>query len=556
MINANKYIAYPIIALIIALLIGGVVLAGGLLSRPDTSSVDAETSQSAQTETDQDVEDIEDIVETQAPSEEATESEELDTVPDFEEDEVYIEETEEDESEEDETSKPKKNPYYIKINKSLNTVTIYGIDENDNYTVPVKAMICSTGNATPLGKYNTKMKYTWKLLNGGVWGQYSTRIHQGILFHSVPMAAQSKDSVRHRYYNQLGSTASAGCVRLTVIDAKWIYDNCPVGTTVEIYRDTSSSGPLGKPSAIKLPLTNGRNTVGWDPTDPDPKNPWKSKEPTINLLGGTNFERGEEFDILTKVKALDSTGNDVTDQIEIKGSLDTNTIGEYPVTYSITDAIGRTASKEVTYLVKDTKKPVISLIKKDNVIPKGTNVDEFLLGRINVVDNGQDMDRNKTKLDKKPKDWGYEVTYTYTDDAKNVGTYKDNVLFDKTLNVTVKDKIKNVKDPSKISSSELKKAVTASLVNNNINKSVTIDGNDEAYSVKVVNIDETNKIITAEFTYKYAIPGGTKTISATVNIGYEPYVEETEPTPPPTTEPETEVETEQETETDSEAETD
>lgn len=34
--------------------------------------------------------------------------------------------------------------YYIKVNKSANTITIYTKDANGNYTVPYKAMVCST----------------------------------------------------------------------------------------------------------------------------------------------------------------------------------------------------------------------------------------------------------------------------------------------------------------------------------------------------------------------------------------------------------------------------
>lgn len=40
-------------------------------------------------------------------------------------------------------------PYYIKVNYGANVVTVYSLDENNNYTVPVKAMVCSTGTATP-----------------------------------------------------------------------------------------------------------------------------------------------------------------------------------------------------------------------------------------------------------------------------------------------------------------------------------------------------------------------------------------------------------------------
>lgn len=62
-------------------------------------------------------------------------------------------------------------------------------------------------------------------------------------------------------YNQLGTTCSHGCVRLTCGDAKWIYDNCTLGTRVDILW---GSDPLSKPSAQKLPLNQT-----WDPTDPN-----------------------------------------------------------------------------------------------------------------------------------------------------------------------------------------------------------------------------------------------------------------------------------------------
>jgi hypothetical protein len=57
-----------------------------------------------------------------------------------------------------------------------------------------------------------------------------------------------------------------------VRDVKWIYDHCPSGTIVTLYDDSSLQEPLMKPNAIHIP-TNSRN-AGWDPTDPDGRNPW------------------------------------------------------------------------------------------------------------------------------------------------------------------------------------------------------------------------------------------------------------------------------------------
>ena len=163
-------------------------------------------------------------------------------------------------------------PYYIKINRKLNVVYVYGVSGN-KYSQLVKVFTCSTGRDTPLGVYKTLNKYEWKLLIGPCYGQYATRITGQILFHSVPYYSQSKDSLEYYLYNRLGRKDSLGCVRLTVADAKWIYDNCPLGTKVEIY-DSDDLGGVEKPSTIHIDDNDPRR--GWDPTDPDPNNPWKA----------------------------------------------------------------------------------------------------------------------------------------------------------------------------------------------------------------------------------------------------------------------------------------
>ena len=111
--------------------------------------------------------------------------------------------------------------------------------------------------------------------NGNVYGQYGTRIINSILFHSVPYEEQKKDTLEWWEYDKLGEKASAGCVRLTVEDAKWIYENCTPGTPVEFYKD-ENPGPLGKPKAQKI--GQNENYRNWDPTDDDTQNPWKKQK--------------------------------------------------------------------------------------------------------------------------------------------------------------------------------------------------------------------------------------------------------------------------------------
>lgn len=180
------------------------------------------------------------------------------------------------------SAKPKNTPtpvtsagkYYIKVNNQMNTVTVYTKDQEGNYTVPVRAMVCSTGYASPKNsKYQLKSRWGWRRMLSGVYAQYATHITGEILFHSVPYYTANKARLEYQLYDKLGTTCSAGCIRLTTRDAKWIFDNCPAGTWVEFY-SSSNPGPLGKPTAMKI----SGNTAyrNWDPTDPDPKNPWRN----------------------------------------------------------------------------------------------------------------------------------------------------------------------------------------------------------------------------------------------------------------------------------------
>ena len=193
---------------------------------------------------------------------------------------IDVEETQKKNEEEFEKLKEEKkisdaaDKYYIKVNYGAQVVTVYTKDANGKYTNPVKAMVCSTGTYTPTsGVYRTLGKGNWWGLMGNVYGQYSTWICGDILFHSVPYLEKGdKSSLEYWAYDQLGKRVSMGCVRLTVKDAKWIYDNCPIGTQVEFYA-SSNPGPLGKPSTMKI--SDAPSDVrGWDPTDPDKNNPW------------------------------------------------------------------------------------------------------------------------------------------------------------------------------------------------------------------------------------------------------------------------------------------
>ena len=301
-------------------------------------------------------------------------------------------------------------PYYIKVNKQQNTLTIYGLDSKGKYTVPIKAMTCTVGKATPLGTFKTPIKYRWKLLNNNVWGQYSTRIVGSILFHSVWYYKQDPSTLSWEQYNKLGTTASQGCVRLTVEDAKWIYDNCPIGTTVEIY-ESKDPGPLGKPETLKL-----KKGTGWDPTDLDPKNPFLKLGPTLEGLASKVVLYGTTFDPMEGVKALSTSSNDITKKIIVTGKVNTKKVGSYDLVYEVTDAINRSIKKEITIdVIKSTEAPYFTGVE-DRYISKDTVVNKkYALENVKAYEELIEIPSTDIKVSivKTTKD-EYQITYAVT----------------------------------------------------------------------------------------------------------------------------------------------
>lgn len=167
--------------------------------------------------------------------------------------------------------------YCVGVNRQQNCVTVYGKDENGTYTKPVKAFACSCGRSggheTPAGTFKTSDRVDWLYMVDGSYGQYTTRINGPIWFHSVCYFTKDKSNLEYDEFNKLGNNASLGCVRLCCRDAKWIYDNLDFGTIVTVY-DSSNPGPLGKPAPERVDTSSPNK--GWDPTDPDPSNPWNN----------------------------------------------------------------------------------------------------------------------------------------------------------------------------------------------------------------------------------------------------------------------------------------
>lgn len=255
----NQYQKIQII-LLVSIIIAAIVLAMSFIKNKNVKNYTAEPTFSELTSS------VEKTPEENEIPEEPVQEDEEDTSWDEDAEDTKVE------NEDEKNNENNGIKYYLKVNYKANVVTAYTKDESGNYTVPAKAMLCSTGTATPTsGVYKMSNKYRWHQLNGGVYGQYCSRITGHILFHSVPYKTNSPDTLKYAAYDKLGTKASAGCIRLTVADAMWIYSNCPSGTYVEFY-SSSNPGPLGKPTAKKI--SSNEKCRNWDPTDPIASNPW------------------------------------------------------------------------------------------------------------------------------------------------------------------------------------------------------------------------------------------------------------------------------------------
>ena len=128
-------------------------------------------------------------------------------------------------------------PYKLVVDLSDRRTYVYRWT-GDGYKERIATFKCCVGapkTPTPQGTFQGSGQaggrwYYFKDFN--CYAQYAWRIQGGILFHSVTYSRPNENSGGSTW--SLGRAESHGCVRLTVSDAKWIYDNCPMGTTVVV----------------------------------------------------------------------------------------------------------------------------------------------------------------------------------------------------------------------------------------------------------------------------------------------------------------------------------
>ncbi len=184
-------------------------------------------------------------------------------------------------------------PYTVRVFLDKQQIVIYGTNASGQ-EVPLRKMITSTGRsgyATPQtgenGYFKLGGRSRWVKFNlmpgSATYHQYARNfsgndingrsIGRHYFFHSTTFTIPNDPSSLDRNtFNRLGKTASSGCIRLNVADAKYIYD-LPNGTKVKVLK-SSSGYNLSVGGLAKFTLSN-KHPKGWDPYDPDPRNPFR-----------------------------------------------------------------------------------------------------------------------------------------------------------------------------------------------------------------------------------------------------------------------------------------
>lgn len=125
--------------------------------------------------------------------------------------------------------------YCIKINKSQNFAVIYQMDENQEYTIVIKAFKVSVPTDATVGETFISRKALWWKVSDVSFCRYASKLDNSEVLYSASYYYNETDnSLNKTSYNNIGNASLDGSIHMTVSNAKWIYENCGINTPVYI----------------------------------------------------------------------------------------------------------------------------------------------------------------------------------------------------------------------------------------------------------------------------------------------------------------------------------
>ncbi len=148
----------------------------------------------------------------------------------------------------------------------------------------------------------------------------------------------------------------------------------------------------------------------------DEEIPEENSAPVIRGISDKTIKVSEEFDVLEGVSASDKEDGDLTDKIEVSGTVDINTAGKYELIYTVSDSEG----------LKATAKRTIT-VKADEVVEPEENSAPVLYGVLNKsikLSEAFDALEGISASDKEDGDLTDKIEVSGTVDTNTAGKYE------------------------------------------------------------------------------------------------------------------------------------
>ncbi len=171
-----------------------------------------------------------------------------------------------------------KMPYYIEVDVTNQCVNIFRKNtETGVYDILLNRFVCSGGTSTQptkTGNFYIKTEEQQKASTGQSvkytryyfkkytsYAYYVTRYSNEYMFHSFTFEpSKGKIVPKSGAYYNMGNTGSAGCLRMLMGHAKWIYENIDGGTYCVVNKNRA------KDNALSAVLKKYVPPLGWDMT--------------------------------------------------------------------------------------------------------------------------------------------------------------------------------------------------------------------------------------------------------------------------------------------------
>ncbi len=174
-------------------------------------------------------------------------------------------------------------PYYIEVDVTNQCINIFRKnDETGAYDILLNRFVCSGGTSsqpTKTGNFFIKTNEQQKAATGQSlkyvryyfqkyysYAYYITRYSNEYMFHSFTFTVNSSKKIvpkNSAYYN-MGNTGSAGCLRMLMGHAKWIYENIDGGTYCVVNKNRPRDNQLRSVLKKYVPPLGYDMTPAWN----------------------------------------------------------------------------------------------------------------------------------------------------------------------------------------------------------------------------------------------------------------------------------------------------